>query len=235
MTVVNKPRIVISVAALAGLTALGGVGAVMGSDTSAVTGTGPAHMNVTEVATTSSQAGSPTSSEESTDVSSPESSGTEPSGTEPSQPNNDAASTLMGMLPAGYDSSNCSPTNQGVSDALVTVDCKQNTLSNGLATARFALFGDKRTMDSKFNIFVSEDQLSPCPGGAQSPGTWSYNASSGDVAGQIACGTYQGTPDLTWTQNAELMLGNLQGSDLDSLYDYWSHPSGSNAAAPNRH
>ena len=230
MTVVNKPRIVISAAALAGLTALGGVGAVMGSDTAAVNGAGPARMNVTEVATTSSKASPTSSSEESTESSSSEAS----SSSEQTQPNNDAASKLMGMLPAGFDSSNCAPADQGISDALVTLDCGQNP--NGPSSARFSLFDSQRTMDSKFKIFVSEDQLSPCPGGAQSPGTWSYNASSGQVAGQIACGTYQGTPDLTWTQNAELMLGNIQGPSLDSLYDYWSHPAGSNAAgaAPNR-
>jgi hypothetical protein len=37
------------------------------------------------------------------------------------------------------------------------------------------------------------------------------------------CGTYEGTTDLVWSQNDKLLLGNLQGTDLQSIYDFWSN------------
>jgi hypothetical protein len=39
---------------------------------------------------------------------------------------------------------------------------------------------------------------------------------------------------LVWTQNADLLIGNIQGNDLDSLYSYWASPSGNNFAPPFR-
>lgn len=224
MASLTNPRLVVSAAALAGLTALGGVGAVMSNDTATGSGMSTARFNVTEVATTSSKSlTSSTSSEESTDTSSNES----------PQPNNgDATSQLMGLLPPGFDSSNCSPAQQGVADAVATVDCTRNSRSNGPTSARFALFSDQSTLDSKFQIFVSEDQMQECPGGIQSPGDWHYNNDPNTVAGHIACGTYKGAPDLTWTQNAEMMLGNIQGRSIDSLYNYWANPGGSNQMGP---
>lgn len=225
MTSLKIPRTVISAAALAGLTALGGVGAVMSHDTATGNGISSDRLHITEVATTSSKASSSasSSSEESTESSSNES---------PAPGNGDAQSQLIGMLPPGFNSSNCSAANQGVADALATVDCTSNSQSNGPSSARFALFGDQATLDNKFQVFVSEDKMQECPGGMQSPGDWHYNNTPNEVAGHIACGTYQGTPDLTWTQNAELMLGNIQGNNINSLYNYWAHPGGSNQMGP---
>lgn len=224
MPVAKKPRVALGVTALAGLTALGGVGAVMSHDTTTLNGAGPARINITEVATTSTKPGTTTSA---TDTGS--------SSSTPSSPSNGAGmSQLMSLLPGGYSSSNCGPADMAVPDSLATVDCGQNSNSNGPSSARFALFADQPTLDRKFADFIGEDQLTPCPGGLPSPGPWSYTGSTTESDGQIACGSYQGAPELIWTQNAELMLGGIQGSDIGSLYKYWTNPSASSQMAPQR-
>jgi serine/threonine-protein kinase len=143
---------------------------------------------------------------------------------------------LFDLLPAGFSSSNCSvPSDGGVPDSTVTIDCTQATTPNGPTSATFALFPNQRSLDKHFQGFVGEDKVLDCPGGFKSPGTWNYNDTPDVAAGRIACGTFQGTPDVIWTQNADMLLGNIQGNDLESLYNYWANPSGNALAAPNRH
>jgi hypothetical protein len=219
MTVVNNPRVAIGVAALTGLAALGGVGAVMSSHTD--TGFGAARIDVTEVATTTKTRTSTTS------TTSPSTSATASA---------DDAARLFGLLPAGFNQSNCSvPSDGGVGDSTVTLDCTQAAAPNGPTNATFALFPNQRLLDKHFQGFVGEDQISDCPGGLTSPGNWHYNDTPDVVAGRIACGTFKGTPDLVWTQNADLLIGNFQGSDLDSLYNYWASPGGNTMAPQFRH
>ena len=55
-----------------------------------------------------------------------------------------------------------------------------------------------------------------CPGAdADSPITWHYKATPDAVAGQIACGTYQGNADIVWTQDDDLLLADVQSGDMD--------------------
>ena len=54
-----------------------------------------------------------------------------------------------------------------------------------------------------------------------SPTEWNYKRSPDAVAGQVACGTYQGNADVMWTQNEELLLADVQGPDLDELHNWW--------------
>lgn len=214
MAGVHNPRIVIGSAALTGLTLLGGVGTAMGNDTATGSGPRPAGIDVAEVATSSAVA--------------------DDSGL--SQPNTDhAAVRLLGMLPAGYDSTNCSAAAEGIGEALVTLDCGQNLQPNGPTSARFALFDYPRAMEYAFVEFASRDRLSRCPNAGESPGFWSYNASDDKTAGQNTCGSNQGTPTLTWTQDEQVLLARIQGNDINSLYNYWSHTGGSGNGAPGRH
>jgi serine/threonine-protein kinase len=191
MTVVPKSRIVVGAAALAGLAALGGVGAVLNNDTHSATGA--TRFDVTEVVTTTSP------------------------------PDNSALTKLMKMLPAGFDASNCAVVDNPPRDSLATVDCEQNSLPNGPTSGRFSLYPDEATLETHFQTAASEDQILPCPGGPASASNWQYAESPNEPAGKVVCGTYEGTPDLVWSQNDKLLLGNLQGTDVQSIYDFWSN------------
>jgi hypothetical protein len=134
-----------------------------------------------------------------------------------------ALARLMSMLPAGYDANNCAAVDNPPRDSLATVDCDQNSLTNGPASARFSLYPDVPTLDAHFQTAANEDQVQQCPGGVASPGTWHYTSSPDSPAGKLVCGTYEGTPDLVWSQNDRLLLGNLQGADLQSIYTFWAN------------
>ena len=40
--------------------------------------------------------------------------------------------------------------------------------------------------------------------------------------GQVACGTYDGNPDVTWTKDADLLLADAQGPNLEELHKWWN-------------
>ena len=42
------------------------------------------------------------------------------------------------------------------------------------------------------------------------------------VAGHIACGTYDDNPDVTWTKDADLLLADAQGPNLEELHKWWN-------------
>jgi hypothetical protein len=195
MIVAHKTRVVLATTALAGLAAVGGVSAVLGPDTSAgSTGTRAARINVTQVATTSS---SPSS--------------------------NAAMTQLMAMLPKGWDSSNCGLASNAPQDALATLQCGRNSLPNGPTSGRFSIYPDQATLDTHFANGASADTIAPCPNGAKSPGTWHSSTNPNQTGGQVVCGTYNGNTDLQWSDNARLFLGDLSGTDINSLYQFWAN------------
>lgn len=192
MTVATTPRIAIGAAALVGLAALGGVGAVLRND--AKTSPPATGFDVTVVATTTAA------------------------------PRSDAdLARLMSLLPAGYDDSNCAAVDNPPKDSLATVDCDQNSLPNGPTSGRFSLYPDVATLDAHFQTAAGEDQIQQCPDGIESPGTWHYTSSPDVPAGRLVCGTYEGDPDVVWSQNDRLLLGNLQGSDLQTIFTFWKN------------
>ena len=68
---------------------------------------------------------------------------------------------------------------------------------------------------------IKEDStVTQCPGGANSPTTWPLAAGPDQVKGQIACGTYSDAPDMVWTRDSALVLGDVQGPQLGDLY-HW--------------
>ena len=193
MSVARNPRVMFGVTALAGLTALGGIGAVINHDDAVISGTQGAHFDITAVATTDS-----------------------------APPTSGSTSTLMRMLGPGFTASNCGASAKLLPGSSATVVCKQNP--NGPSGGLFALFPDQGAMDSAFDQLAGEDQLAPCIEGMTSPGSWGPTSDPGQTKGRIACGTYKGKADLIWTENSILVLGNIQGSSIDSLYTYWSAP-----------
>ena len=54
-----------------------------------------------------------------------------------------------------------------------------------------------------------------------SPQDWHFKRDPDGVAGQVACGTYQGNADVMWTQVEDLMLADVQSSNLDGLHNWW--------------
>jgi serine/threonine-protein kinase len=132
---------------------------------------------------------------------------------------------VLSILPKGYSSSNCSAVTPPAKDAVATVDCQANTISSAMEVARFNLYPDQATLDRHFKSGAAGDVVSLCPGDVNSPGDWHYESTPNEVAGQVVCGTYKGKADLMWSQSAELMLGDIQGSDLNALYQWWAKHS----------
>jgi len=79
--------------------------------------------------------------------------------------------------------------------------------------------GDSRYLDAAIK---ENSELVQCPGsGLDSPATWHYTDTPDKVEGRVACGTYNANPDVTWTKVADLTLGDVQGTNLDDLHNWW--------------
>jgi serine/threonine kinase PknH len=133
-------------------------------------------------------------------------------------------SKLLAVLPAGYDDGACEPANPPAPGALATVDCGETNLPTGPKIARYSIFADQVTLDQHFKDAIAQNsELVKCPGSdLDSPTAWHYNANPDQVAGQIACGTYNDNPDVTWTNDADLLLADAQGPNLEELHKWWN-------------
>lgn len=130
---------------------------------------------------------------------------------------------LFGMLPQGYDPGVCQPVLPPVPGALATADCGQSSLPGGPAASRYSLFGDQGTLRANFeDAITGNSELFKCPNSERdSPTTWHYTDTPGTVEGSISCGLYDGGPDITWTKNDGLLLGNAQGATIEELHQWW--------------
>jgi hypothetical protein len=52
-------------------------------------------------------------------------------------------------------------------------------------------------------------------------GTWATDAAPNVSAGSVLCGNYDNRQDLMWTNNHDLLLSDIQGPDLNALYQFW--------------
>lgn len=130
---------------------------------------------------------------------------------------------LMALIPTGYPTSVCEKAVPPAPGALATVDCRQSTQPGGPAAARYSLFANRDALAQQFDSSTQEnEELLRCPGAdADSPITWHYQATPDTVAGTIACGTYQGNADIVWTQDDDLLLADIQSSDMEALHNWW--------------
>ncbi|MCF6388165.1 serine/threonine protein kinase [Mycobacterium sp. MBM] len=130
---------------------------------------------------------------------------------------------LFGMLPQGYDPGVCEAVDPPVPGALATVDCGPSSLPGGPVSARYSTFPDQGALRANFDEAIGETaELMPCPNSTvDSPTTWHYTDTPQKAEGSIACGTYNDGPDLTWTKNDGLLLGNAQGPNMDELHQWW--------------
>jgi serine/threonine-protein kinase len=142
---------------------------------------------------------------------------------EPTDSPDSFGATLLALIPQGYPTSVCEVASPPAPGALATVDCGLSTQPGGPHAARYSLFGDVDQLAQHFADSVGEnEEIFPCPGSdMDSPADWNYKRSPDVVAGQVACGTYQGNADVVWTQNDELLLVDVQSPDMDELHAWW--------------
>jgi serine/threonine-protein kinase len=130
---------------------------------------------------------------------------------------------LMALIPTGYPTSVCQAASPPSPGALATIDCDKSVQPGGPDAARYSIFADKDQLILHFNESLKEnDETLRCPGAdADSPIDWNFKANPDEVAGQVACGTYQGNADVMWTQYDELVLADVQSTDMNALHDWW--------------
>ncbi|MDT5264452.1 MAG: serine/threonine kinase PknH [Mycobacterium sp.] len=226
----GNTRLFAGAIALAALVALGTLGVALGGTP------GPSVISVKNVATSTisttstifSTPPTPPSSATSTAPAAPTDTSTSTSTTETplastteTPPAPSPLDKLYSVLPPGYNSTLCGPSANPSPQALATVDCGQLDQASGPTSARFSLFADANSLASQFQDGVNEAAVSQCPGSIDSPRSWHYDATPAFSAGSLACGTRNNVPDLMWTKNDVLLLGDVQGADLDSLYGWW--------------
>jgi serine/threonine protein kinase len=146
-----------------------------------------------------------------------------PRTTTPTESSQSFDSKLMALLPPGYDNDACQAVHPPATGALATADCTTPTTPGGPANARYSLFADQQTLDAHFDGAIKENsELFRCPGSdLDSPTTWHYTATPEQVEGQIACGTYNGGPDLVWSKNSDLLLADAQSPNMEDLHKWW--------------
>jgi serine/threonine protein kinase len=143
--------------------------------------------------------------------------------TSSTRPSTTAASTrLMGLLPEGFDESTCKPVTPA-DDALATVACGASSNPGGPRSARFSVFPDQQKLDQMFELAIgSGDGLLVCPDSTgEAPTTWHYQETPDTVEGQVACANSDGSPSVLWTRNEDLLMGDAQGADLNSVHEWW--------------
>ena len=134
---------------------------------------------------------------------------------------NPSLQRLYRVVPQGYGPSNCAPASDPNPQALATVECEQTPDPRSPTSARFEIFPNAGALADAFQSSVDDEAITQCPGKIQSPSSWHTDAAPGVPAGSLLCGTYNDAPDLLWTKNDGLLLGDIQGSDLNSLYQFW--------------
>lgn len=65
-----------------------------------------------------------------------------------------AANRLLSLLPAGYPPGACTPDDQPMPGAIVSVSCAQNTDPNGPTVSAYALFSDLQSVQDAFTRYT---------------------------------------------------------------------------------
>jgi serine/threonine kinase PknH len=130
-------------------------------------------------------------------------------------PANTAQSRLLGTLPAGSGTCTKKDRVAYLANALAAVECGQNTNLNGPKSATYALFADADALSQAFDGDRQVTDLMTCPGSGPSPQPWR--------PGMIACATYKGQTNLIWSNQDELVLGDVYGDPpaIAELYQWW--------------
>ena len=128
---------------------------------------------------------------------------------------------LMRALSNGYSPSTCSAAADLTVDAIAVVDCTQNALDGGPTAARYILYSKPAQLADHFTKITEDDAIFPCAPNEPAPQTWHYDATPDVDAGQVSCGTYNGAPELAWTNTGKLVMVSAQGADINAMYTWW--------------
>ena len=93
--------------------------------------------------------------------------------------------------------------------------CGPNSQPGGPVGATYSLYGNPADLNKAFN--VNSAARLPCPG-TTDPGPTPWQG------GMVKCGSpypHLGGVMLTWTTDADLLMANVNSSDLASLYAWW--------------
>ncbi|OBH93902.1 serine/threonine-protein kinase [Mycobacterium scrofulaceum] len=141
-------------------------------------------------------------------------------------PNDDQA-RLISLLPPGYLAGTCTPATPESGSiwvhAVAMVTCGQNTQPGGPSHATYGLFATPNKLKKAFNDDIANVNLVNCPGEGRSPVSWHYDQTPNDMAGLIACGTYNNHPNVIWTNDEKLMLSDVSGdpATVEDLHTWW--------------
>ncbi|OBF75341.1 serine/threonine protein kinase [Mycobacterium sp. 852002-51613_SCH5001154] len=141
-------------------------------------------------------------------------------------PNDDQA-RLISLLPPGYLAGTCTPATPESGSiwvhAVAMVTCGQNTQPGGPSHATYGLFATPDPLKRAFENDIANVSLVNCPGEGRSPVSWHYDQTPNDMAGLIACGTYNNHPNVIWTNDAKLMLSDVSGdpATVEDLHTWW--------------
>ncbi len=141
-------------------------------------------------------------------------------------PNPDQA-RLISLLPPGYLAGTCTPATPESgsiwTNAVAMVSCGQNTQPGGPSKATYGLFPTPDRLKKSFTDAIANVSLVNCPGEGASPVSWHYDQTPNETAGLIACGTYNGRPDVIWTNDEKLMLSDVAGdpATVEDLHTWW--------------
>lgn len=135
----------------------------------------------------------------------------------------DALARLLSLLPLGYAPGACRPF-LPPKDALARVLCDKNVDAGGPSRAIYTVFGETSTLRHFFDGILRTDIMVDCPGEAKSPTSW-HRPDNPQLAGMVFCAVQDSSPALVWTNEAELMIGLIQGDpagpNLDQLHGWW--------------
>jgi len=136
-----------------------------------------------------------------------------------------ADAELQALLPSGFPAGACTPEAAVPPGVLGALNCGPNTDPGGPIRARYTLAADRAALETQFQDVLAETRQQDCPGRIQSPGPWRKNASPGQQAGTLYCGTREdGTAVLAWTDTARSLLAVVDapaGADA-ATYSWWS-------------
>jgi hypothetical protein len=129
------------------------------------------------------------------------------------QANNDK---LFALLSGGYTPADCRAGNQYPQDPfLARLGCGRNGQPGSPKAATYSLYGNIADLNKAFDIYGASI---PCPG-TTDPGPTAWQG------GRVKCGhdfyPQESQSMLTWTRDSDLVVVNIEGPDLASLYAWW--------------
>lgn len=139
----------------------------------------------------------------------------------------DDQTRLISLLPSGYLPGTCTPATPESGSiwvhAVAMVTCGQNTQPGGPSRATYGLFGTPDQLRRAFDDDIGNVSLVNCPGEGRSPVSWHYDETPNEMAGLIACGTYNHHPNVIWSNDARLMLSDVTGdpATVEDLHTWW--------------